>query len=235
MIICHKHKFIFLKTRKTAGTSVEMALSKLCGPGDVVTALNDEEEASRVAEGGRQGGQNVLKPWRSVVSCKSDLRYVAANMRRPELFYNHIPAHKVRNRLSRNIWNNYLKITVERNPWDKAISSYWWGRKNSVSPRTMEEFLKRRIQTKPRSLTNWRIYTRKNRVVADHVLFYEDLQGGLSKLGSELGVEINLPAKHAKGEARKDRRPYQEVLSDEAAGIISDLCWREIEAFGYSY
>ncbi|MEL6382956.1 MAG: chondroitin 4-O-sulfotransferase, partial [Cyanobacteria bacterium J06626_18] len=32
MIISHEYKFIFLKTRKTAGTSIEIALSKFCGP-----------------------------------------------------------------------------------------------------------------------------------------------------------------------------------------------------------
>ncbi len=31
MIISHEHKFIFLKTKKTAGTSVELALTRLCG------------------------------------------------------------------------------------------------------------------------------------------------------------------------------------------------------------
>ena len=32
MIVSHEHKFIFLKTKKTAGTSIELALTKLCGP-----------------------------------------------------------------------------------------------------------------------------------------------------------------------------------------------------------
>ena len=32
MIVSHEHKFIFLKTKKTAGTSIELALSELCGP-----------------------------------------------------------------------------------------------------------------------------------------------------------------------------------------------------------
>ena len=32
MILSHEHKFIFLRTKKTAGTSIELALSELCGP-----------------------------------------------------------------------------------------------------------------------------------------------------------------------------------------------------------
>jgi len=38
MLICHRHKFIFLKTKKTAGTSVQQTLLAFCGPDDVITS-----------------------------------------------------------------------------------------------------------------------------------------------------------------------------------------------------
>ena len=39
MIVSHKHKFIFLKTRRTGSSSMEFALEKICGPDDIVTAF----------------------------------------------------------------------------------------------------------------------------------------------------------------------------------------------------
>jgi hypothetical protein len=39
MIISHKHRFIFIKTFKTAGTSIEIFLSSQCGAEDVVTPV----------------------------------------------------------------------------------------------------------------------------------------------------------------------------------------------------
>lgn len=47
MIISHKYKFIFLKTKKTAGTSFEIALSRYLGEDDVVTPISPECEALR--------------------------------------------------------------------------------------------------------------------------------------------------------------------------------------------
>ena len=37
MIISHKHNFIFIKTRKTAGSSVELYLENFCGPDDIIS------------------------------------------------------------------------------------------------------------------------------------------------------------------------------------------------------
>lgn len=39
MIISHRHRFIFFKTPKTAGTSIEVFLSSRCGDGDIVTPI----------------------------------------------------------------------------------------------------------------------------------------------------------------------------------------------------
>ena len=41
MIISHSHKYIFIKSLKTAGTSIEAALSQHCGKDDMVTPLGD--------------------------------------------------------------------------------------------------------------------------------------------------------------------------------------------------
>ncbi|WP_275670288.1 hypothetical protein [Okeania hirsuta] len=40
MIISHKYKFIFLKTIKTSGTSIEIYLSRFCGDDDVITPIS---------------------------------------------------------------------------------------------------------------------------------------------------------------------------------------------------
>ncbi len=40
---------------------------------------------------------------------------------------------------------------------------------------------------------------------------------------------------HSKGEARKDKRPYWEVLDDARKRIIDERFAREIETFGYRY
>jgi hypothetical protein len=67
MILSHEHKFIFLRTKKTAGTSIELALFELCGPNDVITPLAREDEARRA---GRRGAQS----WRLEVTAPAEAR-----------------------------------------------------------------------------------------------------------------------------------------------------------------
>jgi hypothetical protein len=39
MVISHKFRFIFVKTQKTAGTSIETYLSQVCDSFDILTPL----------------------------------------------------------------------------------------------------------------------------------------------------------------------------------------------------
>ena len=61
MIISHKYRFIFIKTVKTAGTSIEIARSRFCGDRDVITPISPQDEAARQAQG-YLGPQNCWAP-----------------------------------------------------------------------------------------------------------------------------------------------------------------------------
>lgn len=44
MILSHKHKFIFIKTVKTAGTSIEVDLNQIFGRTDIATPISPHIE-----------------------------------------------------------------------------------------------------------------------------------------------------------------------------------------------
>src|SRR5687768_13795108 len=122
MIISHKHKFIFLKTRKTAGTSLDIALSRFCGPEDVITIINSEGDELR-NELGFPGPQNhsiPLRHWKGKDFARVLIR------RKKARYYEHMRAGELRYRLPKDQWTSYFKFCIERNPYDKAVSLYYW-------------------------------------------------------------------------------------------------------------
>ncbi len=51
MILSERHRFVFIKGRKVAGTSTEMALAALCGPDDIITPISPIDERARLPNG----------------------------------------------------------------------------------------------------------------------------------------------------------------------------------------
>lgn len=233
MIICHTHRFIFLKPRKTAGTSVEIALSRYCGPEDIVTRVNDRDEQLRAAQGGLPG-RDVPLPWSQLRP--RHLHDMIKRRQRPPRLYNHVGAAAVRAFVGEDIWHSYLKISIERDPWDKAISLYWWARKGQEDFPSLSDYLRLAARDKPDRLTNWDVYAIDGQVVADRVLRFEHLADEVKALGAELGLTgLALPAVRAKSASREDRRAYADVLSEADAALVGEVCRREIEHFGFRF
>ena len=115
MIVSHEHRFIFLKTRKTAGTSVEIALSRICGPDDIITPITETDEQLRKAAGGRPPQHYTAPPL--------EIEGRA-----------HMPASAVRRIVGTDVWESYFKFAIERNPWDAVVSLYYWRNRDNPTP-----------------------------------------------------------------------------------------------------
>ena len=175
MIISHDHKFIFIKTRKTAGTSIEIALSKFCGEKDIITPMLPEDEQIRSRLGYR-GAQNYSIPFYKLIR-RCFFYYWIYFIRRGKClsFYNHIPAFKIRKILNPYKWDSYYKFCFERNPWDKVISWYYWyyyERKVDPLP-PISEFIN---LGKSDLVSNFSLYTIDDKIVVDKVCLYENLE-----------------------------------------------------------
>ncbi|WP_024328241.1 sulfotransferase family 2 domain-containing protein [Thioalkalivibrio sp. ALR17-21] len=241
MIISHRNRFIFIKTRKTAGSSLEVGLSRACGPEDIITPLsaNRGEEELRRAEGG-QGPTNCHKRPLEHRGWK-EWRRLLFRGRRTE-YPQHARAPQIRSFIGPGIWHSYFRFTIERNPWDRALSRYWWqkhrweekGRDNFPS---LSEYLAWLEEHKPHWLSNWDHYTIDDEIAVDRVLRYEKLNDELTELQQELGLgtDIRLPEQRAKSGFRQGRQDYREILSDADRAVIDRVCRREIAAFGYRF
>ena len=228
MIISHKYKFIFLKTRKTAGTSIEIALSRFCEEKDIITHISAKDEPIR-EELGSLSPQNyyvplaryTLKDWQRLII-----------RRRRKKFYNHIPALQVQQYLKRNTWDNYFKFCFERNPWDKAISLYYWQTRNQESTPSLTEHLK---SIDIDRLSNFHIYSINEKIAVDHVGLYENLENELEKIAERLKLPEKLILPKAKGDARKNRQHYRDIMDEETRYLVEKVCAKEISYFGYRY
>ena len=106
MIVSHRHRFIFLKTKKTASSSVELALSEICGPDDIITPLIPADEKLRRGRGPQNYAIPVLRrPLLAPIK-----RMMGATPARAGLeFYNHMPAHRAKAALPRAVWGGLRK------------------------------------------------------------------------------------------------------------------------------
>ena len=146
MIISHEHKFIFLKTRKTAGTSVELALRQLCGPDDIIAPIGNAEERRQQSlhyEGRPPQNWRVHGWWQSPRPLFK--RYWFRFNPGDYGFYNHIPAKEARALLNDDkAWRSYFKFAFERNPWDRQVSAYHFRYRDTKPAPPFSTYMRRR-------------------------------------------------------------------------------------------
>lgn len=131
LIFLQEPAVVFLKPRKVAGTSFEIALSKFAAEDSVITPISREDEITRRNLGCR-GAQNYAFAYSELESDSKRFRNALYDGKMPSKFYNHIPAKLAKERLGGWAWHKSLKISIIRNPFDQLVSLYFWQNKNAA-------------------------------------------------------------------------------------------------------
>jgi hypothetical protein len=233
MIASYLHNFIFIKTKKTAGTTVEMTLAPLCGPNDIITPLGSNEEELRgqgqplcrnfMADSDleRKITRLMMKPGRKAREKKQRFLERAT-------YYSHMSAYVAKQNLPAEFWQRAYKFTVERHPYERVVSKAYFKYKGDEP---FEQYLDKVVRKG--AYTSYQHYTIDGEVAVDEIIRQETLTDDLKRLGAKLGLSIPDELPRGKGNHRTDRRPAREILTQEQKAIIYRTCGREFELLGY--
>ncbi len=241
MIYLSKPNLLFLKPKKTAGTSVEIALSCNAGAGDIVTPIVPEDEAVRYQLGGQfplnwAWNRRLETDYASSFEAYLEngkikprwfgLRKGRLYSRSAAKFVNHIPPALILKRAGKTFLENSFVVTMCRHPYETVVS--WASHLHADNGGEFEHVLDRAVRHRPLNEVYY-FSIRK----PDFVIRYESLQTDLRALEERFGLTLvqNLPV--TKGKARRDRRPARELLSKEQRDIILWSHKRTFDTFGY--
>jgi hypothetical protein len=182
MIVSHKHKFIFVKTKKTAGTSIDIALSRICGNDDILTIINAEDEVTRykIAKRNAQNNKISFLKYRII----DWFRFVKHRKRRN--FYSHMPASLIKHYIGLEIWNEYFTFCFERHPVSKSISHYSW-RSKEVEFDNFESYLNSEEILKIKGDNFYK--DAKGNYLVDKVYKMEEMAAAFEDIANKIGIE----------------------------------------------
>ncbi len=229
MIISHRYKFIFIKTHKTAGSSMEMALGPLCGPDDVVTPM----ESNRHGDIPRNFHADTLI---GRAYAGSRLFRKCVNRHSPVLgkwYYEHMPAWRVREQIGEEVWNSYHKFCFERNPWAKVVSYYNW--KRLGQGRSLPSFRDYVLHKTHRLPMDARLYFDGDACLMNEVVDYADFKTGFANVCAKLGVPYDGVMPREKTNITEKPVDYREFYDEETKAKVAEVFAREIKLMGYTF
>lgn len=225
VMVSHAREFIFLKTRKTAGTSVEMVLEPLCRPPGAEVS---ERTPTLISAQGIVGRRLTPRP----------RLFRLRRLLGQTDWYNHMPAIEVRAALGAARWDRYRKIATIRNPFDLAVSRYHWELARHGLPET-GDFAETRARFRAMLLSgqfdgDHPIVHLGGRYVIDEMIRFETIQADLDALMARLAPgapPVALP--HTKKTSNRRQHAVAEYFDAEGIAAIRKSAAWVFERFGY--
>ncbi len=220
MLVSYRHEFIFVKTRKTAGSAVELAFEPFVRSPD---ALAPGEKPSFATE-------EVVTP-DGIIGARSK------SLKQDAVYFDHMQASRIRRAVGRRTWERFFKFCTIRNPWDKSVSAFYFARpgvREKSVEKQIELFRSWVVNDDARKLLDRRIYYIGNRPAMDDYIRYDRLSEDVARIADKLKLPVSeLPQVHS--ETRNREIGYRDFYDDASRQRIADLYKAEIADFGWRF
>jgi len=259
-IISYNKNFIFIKSRKTAGTSMEIALSKFCGAEDVIAPIGPFGEDERKSRKflGPQNYINKKKPkklntalFRNFIASliKSlplvkkifKFNYSPNFILRPLFIENRIATEHgslklLKKTLDNHFYDNSFKFTIVRNPYDQFLSQYHWQiyRKKFDPNKSIYDFTKNNAYyffNLERSI----LLDDKGKLNYDLIIKYENLEKDLKILNKRLGLNEDIYEIFKGIKTKANLRKKDVKLDEKSRKLIYKNAKFFFKEFGYEH
>lgn len=214
MLVSHTNKFIFLKSKKTAGTSTESILQKYCIDPSKHNNYNIEHQVNEnISEFG--------------IVTKRLKGKTETNM------HPHMSPKEVIGVIGEEMFNTYIKICNIRNPYDITTSLYGYQTPtNNHSKQHFKLWLNKK-STIDTLKSNKQIWSLDGEFIFNYIR-YENLSNDINNTLKKIGVDEKYDTiPHFK--KIKGRLHYSNFYDNESKGIVEDIYNEEITHFKYKF
>jgi hypothetical protein len=219
MIVSYHRNFIYIRTRKTASSTIETFLKQNLGPDDLYVS------------------QGEIRKLRTLRRKPKKTTFETVDVEGPDQIAGHMSAAQIIKVVSHDFWNSCFKFTSERHPYEKAVSlaHFNFSRRNKSEETERVDFstfLQRVVQAG--NYRSFDLYSIDGRVVVDDFIRYERLETDIARICDRLGLTSPGKLPQKKTASRPDKRPAVEVLSEAQKRQVFDRCREEFELLGYA-
>ena len=147
----------------------------------------------------------------------------------------HMSARQIRTQCGEQKWNNYIKFSIVRNPWDRVVSMFatgWWmGDDRQPDAQAEFEHFIENLSPHPNEIYSSLMYSEIINENLDMVVRYEALQEGFDKI-CDL---IERPSKILGREESRERLHYSVYYNDTTRRKVGDLFRKDIDDYQYFF
>jgi hypothetical protein len=247
MIFSRQYDFLFIKGRKVAGTSVEIALSTVCGPDDIITPITPIDELERLRRGGR-GAQNYSVDRNEERNYLERLAQAGADAvtkkhSRSQLYASHMSLQDFVDRFGS--LPTRRDFCVERSPYSKVISKAVMaanftkykrkGKSMSLAPEQIPVVVAAYMQREAafEICRNVELYRGADTKVSVRALRQEFLFDDFAALMKDYNISPVPELPHAKQGINSNQLDPKSVFTRDQLNTINDFFSEEFDTFGY--